>query len=176
MTILSDYNNAKKAMEERGWHIFKIASDLHYESEYDGVHLIPHMSNTYIEVSAYDEPVYTPPYEPKKVVAIKVEEHEDAYDDFGTESYTIRMPEDLFLNGTFDELKAFIKCIFDKECDRIVKLNNEQNYSNLFKIDREKALAILNHPKYNEGIDEYLTRNDIFLETGIEVFDRRESA
>lgn len=170
MDILKNLNAAREQMESKAKSIFDLVCEIsrHHEAELNkqgiDTELIPYTlrrREASFELSDHHESDYNWPNELLTHYAVlTVEEYPDQYEDFGTESYRLRMPYSVAL-GEEVELAKWLEQHFDSEARRCRTSKNENDFLAIFKLNPDVVRLIADYVEANP-VPETATHKEVY--------------
>lgn len=177
MNILEIKENADKSVDDRAAHIISIAMSMEEDVGSDVIPYISRVNGVEYDMKAYEETDYDNSYVDLKgctryvvykKVSVSIEELPDTYEDYGTGSWSVSLPQDLVLFGDDDELRTFFHEMFRKDLE-IKKIHKNHLYYNLWELDKDIILGILNHKDFGESKDDAIKQGVLLKECGVKL-------
>ena len=103
-----------------------------------------------------------------KKVSVSIEELPDTYEDYGTESWRVSLPQDLALHGDDDELRIFFREMFIRNLE-VKRVHKNHLYYNLWELDKDTILSVLNDKAFDESKGDVLKQGVLLKGLGVKL-------
>ena len=177
MNLFEQRSFVNNEIEKRAKHLFKIAKDIDVELSDDYFEAIPYMSTRNglcYELDDWDDVELCDKWDENlnrwvskttKRVNLRVSEHPDPYEDYGTTSWSIGIPCELSLGGDDDTLKEYFKGELGRQHQNHKNLTATQLYFDALKVDKNVLLKLLDSGLTRDS--SYQEKYDFLIKCGV---------
>ena len=177
MDLFEQRDFVNSEIEKRAKHLFWIACNIDDELSEGDFSTIPYMSscngmsynlNHWDDVELchkFDDELGQWISKTTKRVNLMVSEHPDPYEDFGTTSWSIKIPYDLALDGDDESLKGYFKSELERKYQNHRNHTVTQLYFDMLRADKSVLIKLLDGGL--TGDSSYQEKYDFLIECGV---------